>query len=145
MTDSKREAALKALHLALANGLPGQVVKRNAPEGGEIPDGGLVTLRDGEPGPPEAYLSPPAYAYVHEVPVVVLVQNREAEARDAAVDAILRAIGQVLAGDETLGGMVESCRPGAPEFLDEPVDGAETIKATVVPVYLDYTTSSPLL
>jgi len=34
--------------------------------------------------------------------------------------------------------------PGAPDAMDEPVEGAAAIKAVRVPVVLDYVTDSPL-
>ena len=135
MADSTREAALKALHTALA-GIAGPTVKRNEPETGKIPAGGLVNLRDGDPGDPEVLLSPTSYAYEHRAEVVVQVQNASASARDAAMDALLQSIGTAIVADETLGGTVDMATPGSPELIDEPVGGAATIKAALVPVYL---------
>jgi hypothetical protein len=67
--------------------------------------------------------------------------------RDALFDALLRDLGAALdpeSGDPTLGGAVEMATSMAPEPLAEPIEGAPTIKAGLVPVILDYTAPSPL-
>ncbi|MDJ0685397.1 MAG: acyl-CoA transferase [Alphaproteobacteria bacterium] len=143
MADSVREAALKALH-ALLLGIDGPRVVRNEPETAAIPAGGLVVLRDGDPGEPEVLLSPPAYEYAHRAEIVVQVQHGEASERDAAMDTLLQQIGAALDADQTLGGAVDMAMAGGPELLDEPVEGAATIKAALIPVTLDYMTSTPL-
>ena len=143
MANSKREAALKALHAVLV-GITGPTVVRNEPETAKIPAGGLVVLRDGDPGNPEVLLSPTSYAYAHRAEVVLQIQSVDAAARDAAMDTLLQSIGAAIAADETLGGTVDMAVPGAPEMIDEPVEGAASIKAALVPVYLDYVTSAPL-
>jgi len=58
MADSRRESALKAL-LTLLQGIawtnaPAPQVERNEAEAREIPAGGLVSLRDGDPGSPRS-------------------------------------------------------------------------------------------
>ncbi len=143
MADSKREAALKAL-FAVLSGIAGPAVKRNEPEVAKIPSGGLIVLRDGEPGEPEVMLSPTSYIYTHRAEVVVQVQDGDSGTRDTAMDALLQAIGQAVSADETLGGAVDMASPGSPELLDEPVEGAATIKAALVTVFLEYATSTPL-
>lgn len=148
MADSARETALKGLKALLDaivwSGDPGPTVKRNEPEAAAIPAGGLVILRDGDPGEPEVYLSPPAYAYSHRAEIVVQVQDKAASARDAGVDSILRDIGAALAADPTLSGAVDMAVPGAPETIDELVEGAATIKAALAPVVLEYVAETPL-
>lgn len=143
MADSKREAALKAMFAALS-GIAGAVVKRNEPEVAKIPPGGLIVLRDGEPGEPDVLLSPTSYIYTHRAEVVVQVQDGDSATRDAAMDTLLQAVGQAVIADETLGGVVDMVSLGGPELIDEPVEGAATIKAALVPVYLEYVTSTPL-
>ena len=143
MADSAREAALKALYAVLI-GITGPTVVRNEPETAKIPAGGLVVLRDGDPGEPDVLLSPTSYAYEHRAEVVVQIQDGDAAARDAAMDTLLQSIGGAIAADETLGGTVDMATPGGPELIDESVEGAATIKAALVPVYLEYTSSTPL-
>ena len=54
---SSREMILEALQLVLA-AIPGARVLRNEPLPGRIPAGGLMILRDGDPGQPEVTMSP---------------------------------------------------------------------------------------
>ena len=143
MTDSVRESALKALHGVLDaivwSNSPAPTVGRNEVETDDIPAGGMVMLRDGDPGEPvEQYLSPLTFAYDHVAQIVVAVQKRTSAERDAAMDALLRDIDAAIRGDDTLGGAVELAEAGEPETLDEPVEGAESIKAVAVPVTLSY-------
>lgn len=138
-----REQALQGLFSCL-QGLTGPAVKRNEPLPTKVPETGLVILRDGNPGEPEVILSPTRYVYQHRAEVEVLVQEADQAGRDAALDALLVAVGKVLAGDSTLGGKVDIVHPGSPELLQETIEGAPTIKAAVIPVFLEYTTLNPL-
>ncbi len=140
---SKREQALRGLFSCL-QGLSGPVVKRNEPLPVKVPDEGLVILRDGDPGEPEVVLSPTRYVYQHRAEVEVLVQQADQAERDAALDDLLVAVGTALAGNATLGGKVDIAHPGSPELLQETLEGAPTIKAAVIPVYLEYSTLNPL-
>jgi hypothetical protein len=81
---SPRETILEALRLVLV-GIPGARVLRNEPLPGRIPAGGMVILRDGDPGQPEVTLSPLRYHYEHRAGIDVLIQK--ATGRDAAFDA----------------------------------------------------------
>lgn len=148
MTDSARETALKALFGVLDaivwTNSPAPTVGRNDVETDDIPPGGMVMLRDGDPGDPEEYLSPPRFGYEHGAEVVVAVQLRSSAQRDAAVDALLQDIGAAIDADDTLGGAVESAEAHAPEVLDEPVEGAASIKAVLVPVILSYVSPTRL-
>ena len=143
MADSTRETALNAL-LALLETIDGITVKRNEPETVTIPAGGLVSLRDGDPGEPDILLSPTTYAWEHVAEIVVQKQHVDARIRDRDIDVILQAIDIALDNDSTLGGTVEMARPGSPEIITEAVESAATIKAVLVPVILEYTTKTPL-
>lgn len=148
MVESVREAALKALFTLLEGvvwPVPAPVVSRNEPEPAAIPDGGLVSLLDGEPGAPEVYLGrPPQYAYSHEATLLVLVQKQGAEVRDALLDELLRAIGAAVEADPTLGGVVEFAQVSAPAPLTEPIEGARSVKGCEIAVVLDYVSPAPL-
>ena len=143
MTASTREQALEGLFSCLQT-LEGPEVKRNQPLPTKVPDGGLVILRDGDPGEPEVVLSPTRYIYQHRAEVEVLVQQADQSERDTALDGLLVAVGTALARDATLGGKVDIAHPGSPELLQETIEGAPTIKAAVIPVYLEYSTLNPL-
>lgn len=60
---SKRETVLAAVKSLVAAALPGAEVKRNLAKAERIPPGGLVVIRDGDPGEPEVSLSPLTYLY----------------------------------------------------------------------------------
>lgn len=143
MTDSTREAAIKAL-FSVVDAVSGIEARRNEPETARIPAGGLVILHDGDPGEPDVLLSPVSYFFEHRAELVVMVQAPAASTRDAAMDAILQAIAAAIAADDTLGGAVDRAAPGSPEIYDEPVEGGESIKAVLVPVILEYVATSSL-
>lgn len=140
---STREQALKGLFLCLQS-ITGPTVKRNEPLPTKVPETGLIILRDGDPGEPEVILSPTRFVYQHRAEVEILVQQADQAERDAALDTLLVAVGDALSGDPTLGGKVDILRPGSPELLQETIEGAPTIKAALIPVFLEYTTLNPL-
>lgn len=143
MTASTREQALMGLFSCL-QGLTGPVLKRNEPLPTKVPEACLIILRDGDPGEPEVILSPTRYVYQHRAEVEVLVQEADQAERDAALDTLLVAVGDALTADPTLGGKVDIVRPGSPELLQETIEGAPTIKAALIPVFLEYITLNPL-
>ena len=72
------------------------------------------------------------------------MQKPKPDDRDAALDELLVALGDVLSADTTLSGAVDYMSVGSPEFLTETLEGAPAIKAAVVPITLEYTTLNPL-
>ena len=134
-----RENILTALHGALqtfpAPTLRGEVL----PE--RVPAGGLLILRDGEPGEPEVTLSPLRYHYQHRAEIEAVVQGPD---RDASFDALCASIGAALAADRTLGGICDWVEAEAPRAVDLPIEGAAALKAATVTVVLHYTTADPL-
>jgi hypothetical protein len=105
MPASKAEQVLETLRGVL-DLVPGTVVQRNSVLPEKIPDGGLIILRDGDPGEPEQVLGGFGNAYYqHAVEIEVYVEEGDAAARDAAFDALLQQIGAVLEADPTLGGL----------------------------------------
>ncbi len=139
-----RETILSALHAALQT-LPNATVLRGEVLPERVPAGGLVILRDGEPGEPEVTLSPLQYHYEHRAEVEVIVQGRTPVDRDAAFDTLVQAIGTALAADRTLGGSCDWVEAQAPAPTDLAQEGAEGIKAAVMPVILSYSTVDPLI
>lgn len=117
-----RETILAALHSRLsalaANVLRGEVL----PE--RVPAGGLLILRDGEPGEPEVTLSPLTYHYQHRAEIEAVVQGTD---RDGAFDMLCASIGTVLAADRTLGGLCDWVEAEAPQPVDLPVEGAASL------------------
>ncbi len=108
MTTSARETALLAL-LARLQTLTGPRVERETVVPERIPAGGLIILRDGQPGEPDITLSPLRYHYAHRARLEVLVQplhSGTGDGRHAALDDVLQQVGLALEADRTLGGAV---------------------------------------
>ena len=73
--------------------------------------GGLIILRDGDPGEPEQALGGFGSTYYqHAVEIEVYVEEGDAAARDAAFDALLQQIGVALETDPTLEGLEVEAR-----------------------------------
>lgn len=141
---SKREQALAGLFLCLKDTITGASVLRNDPLPTKVPAEGLFIVRDGDPGEPEVTLSPTRYHYQHRAEIEALVQHGDQVQRDAALDDLLGILAQALDGQTSLGGLVDYLHIQTPEFLSETVEGAPTIKAAVVPIILEYSTTNPL-
>ena len=139
MAASKTEQILEALKAGLET-VPGAKVERNTVVPEKIPAGGLIVLRDGDPGEPDTALGGFGGAYYsHAIEVEVYV-----EAGDAAFDALLGEIGAVLDADPTLGGLAFGMTYGRPDVDTEGVAGAPAIKAGTIIVTVEYETESPL-
>jgi hypothetical protein len=134
---SVRETALQALFTVLQV-VAGVTVKRGEILPVKIPDNGLIILFDGEVTVAETLLSPLRYLIQHRAEVQVAVQKPTASARDAALDTILTAIAAALTANPTLGGTVDVAVLEAPQFTDEPVEGAAGLKIASIPVLLEY-------
>jgi hypothetical protein len=141
---SKREQALAGLFLCLKDNAIGVSTLRNEQLPTKVSSEGLFIMRDGDPGEPEVTLSPPRYHYQHRVEIEALVQHAEQAQRDQALDDLLSLLAQALDGQTSLGGLVDYLHIETPEFLSETVEGAPTIKAAVVPIILEYSTTNPL-
>ncbi len=141
---SKREQALAGLFLCLKDNVTGLSVLRNEPLPTKVPADGLIILRDGDPGEPEVTLSPTRYHYQHRAEIEALVQHGDPAQRDTALDTLLKTVAQALDGQTSLSGLVDYLHIETPDFLSETVEGAPTIKAAVVPIILEYSTSNPL-
>jgi hypothetical protein len=144
MPVSKAEQVLNAL-AALLQALPDASVERNSVLPEKIPDGGLIILRDGDPGEPEEALGGFGNAYYqHAVEIEVYVEEGDATARDAAFDALLQQIGAAVEADPTLGDLAFGLTYGRPESSIEAVAGAPAIKSATLSVTIDYESDAPL-
>jgi hypothetical protein len=140
------EAALQALGARIAAGLPsGAVFQRGGVLPTRIPAVGIAILRDGDPGEPEAWLSPPGFYYEHLAELELVVDRPTPEQRAVAFDVLKAAVGTALATDRTLGGLVDHVEPRAAAAIDLPVDGADGLKAASIRILLAYATTDPLL
>lgn len=140
---TKRESIMTAL-LAVLDGVSGPTVLRNAALPEAVPAGGLIILRDGDPGDPEVLMSPLTYLFTHAAQAEVIVQAGTPALRDAAFDTLTAAIAAALSADRTLGGLCDWIEAQAPDPADLPVEGAAGYKAAVVPIIIDYHTTDRL-
>ena len=123
MPASKAEQVLDALKVLLGT-VPDAVVERNSALPEKVPGGGLIIVRDGDPGDPEQALGGFGNAYYqHAVEIEVYVEEGDAAGRDAAFDGLLQQIGAALEIDPTLGSLAFGLTYGRPEPSIEAVAG----------------------
>jgi hypothetical protein len=139
---SVREQILAAL-LARLETVPDATVKRDAPLPETVPAGGLIILRDGDPGDPEVVLSPVTYLWEHQSEIEVILQRGQDD-DSAALDTLLMAVGNALAADRSLGGLAEWLDWGAPKTSGLAIDGAAALCGATVPITIHYTSDDPL-
>ena len=141
---SKIEQVLIALTDRL-RAVPKAKVERNTAVPEKIPAGGLIVLRDGDPGEPEQTLGGVGGVYyAHAVEIEVYVEAASASKRDAAFDVLVQRIGAVLDADSTLGGLSFGMTTARPGIDTEAVAGAPAIKTGTIEVIVEYETASPL-
>ena len=144
MPASRTEQVLEGIKASIET-IAEASVERNSVLPEKIPDGGLIILRDGDPGEPEQALGGFGSTYYqHVVEIEVYLEEGDATARDAAFDALLQQIGAALEADPTLGGLAFGLTYGRPEPAIEAVAGAPAIKAATLTVTVDYETPTPL-
>jgi hypothetical protein len=144
MPASKAEQVLDA-RKALLETVPDAVVERNSMLPEKVPDGGLIILRDGDPGEPDQALGGFGSTYYqHAVEIEVYVDEGDAAARDAAFDALLQQIGAALEADPTLGDLAFGMTYARPGPSMEAVAGAPAIKTATLTVTVEYETDAPL-
>ena len=141
---SKPEQVILAV-LALLETLSTAKIERNSGVPERIPAGGLIVLRDGNPGEPDTALGGFGGAYYsHDVEIELYAEEGDAALRDAAFDALVQAVGAALESDPTLGSLVFGMSYGRPEIDTEAVIGASAIKHGILAVTVEYETDSPL-
>ena len=140
---SKREQVLAALFGRLQT-LPLATVKRNEALPQAVPAGGLVILRDGDPGEPDVTLNPRTEFYSHRAEVEAFVTQPAGGGGEAALDALLTEIGAALATDRSLGGLAETLFWSAPETSVLAIEGAAPILTARIMVTVEYLVSDPL-
>lgn len=141
---SKRETVLAAVKSLVAAALPGAEVKRNLAKAERIPPGGLVVIRDGDPGEPEVSLSPLTYLYSHRIPLEIAAYETSSEAREHVLDGMLSAIGAVVASSRTLGSLCDFIEAEAPATEDVEAAGARAVRWADAVIVATYGTSDPL-
>ena len=141
---SKTEQMLTALTERLRK-LSNVKVERNTAAPERIPRGGLIVLRDGDPGEPEQALGGiGSVYYAHAVEIEVHVEAADTGERDAAFDALVQNIGALLDVDPTLGGLAFGMTYARPEIDTEAVAGGPAIKSGTIETIVEYETETLL-
>ena len=141
---SRSEQVLSAL-LDRLRQLPGIGAERNSVLAERIPEGGLVILRDGDPGEPEQALGGfTSVYYRHAVELELYAGSGDQTVRDQTFDDLATAVGTALDADPTLGGLVFGMTYGRPEVMTEAPEGGAAIKSGTITLVLDYEAPSPL-
>ena len=141
---SRREQVLGAIHALIASALPSAEVKRNLAKPERVPPGGLVIVRDGDPGEPEVTLSPLIYIYTHRVPIEIAAYETSSETREHVLDDMLAAIGAAVSSSRTLGGLCDFIEAEAPATEDIEAAGARAVRWADAVIVATYGTSDPL-
>jgi len=140
---SKREQVLAALSGRL-RGIAGVAVKRNEALPVSVPAGGLVLLRDTDPGEPDVTLNPRTEFYSHRTEIEVFVTRPVDGGGEGMLDALLSRIGTALAADRSLDGLAENLFCSAPETSVLAIEGAAPIFTARIIVTIEYLVSDPL-
>jgi hypothetical protein len=134
---SLRERVLSRLYDQLQT-ITGAIVRRNEALPQAVPAGGLVILRDGDPGEPDVTLNPRSEFYSHRAEIEALVNRPTVGGGEAALDALLTRIGAALAVDRSLGGLAETLFWSAPEPSVLAIEGAAPILVARLIVTVEY-------
>ena len=140
---SKREQVLSALFEQVQR-VPGATVRRNEALPQVVPAGGLVILRDGDPGEPDVTLNPRTEFYAHRGEIEAFVTQSVGGGGEAALDALLTEIGIALASDRSLGGLAENLFWSAPDASVLAIEAAAPILTARLTVTIEYLVSDPL-
>jgi hypothetical protein len=140
---SMREQVLSALFSQL-QAIPGAAVKRNEALPASVPAGGLVILRDGDPGEPDVTLNPRTEFYTHRAEIEAFVTQPVGGGGETALDVLLSTIGIALAADRSLGSLAENLYLSAPETSVLAIEGAAPILTARLTVTIEYLVSDPL-
>jgi hypothetical protein len=141
---SKREQVLDAIKSLLSSALPNADVRRNLAKPERIPPGGLVVIRDGDPGEPEVMLSPLVYVYSHRVPIELAAYETSSQSPEQVLDEMLGAIGVAVSGDRTLDGLCDFIEAQAPSTDDVETAGARSGRWADAAIVAVYGTPDPL-
>ena len=142
---SMREQVIARLYTKLKTLESAQVkVYRNLDKPQKITSGGILILRDGTADDPEVFLSPVTYIFEHVVTLEVMAQNPDSATRDTSLDNLLVSIGNIISANRTLDGLAEWMESHAPEFTEDAIEGAATVRMAIVQVMIRFFTTDPL-
>ena len=142
---SKREQVLDRLNTKLKI-LESATLKvyRNLDKPQAVPTSGMIVFRDGASDEPEVLLSPLTYIYEHVATLEAMVQHADPATRATLIDALMVSIGSVIANNRTLDGLAEWMEARSPEFDDEPIEGAASVRMATIQVMVRFFTTDPL-
>lgn len=139
------ESVLDALVTLFKTQIPSTTVKRNEDALEKIPSGGLIVIRDGDPGDPDVVLGGfRSCYYQHQIDVEVFVQNGDGTLRDSAFNTLVSAIGDALEADLSLGGLCQNISYGYPQANTDPVTGGAGVKSALISLIAEYETAKPI-
>lgn len=125
---------------------PAVAIEKNSALPEVIPAGGLIIVRDGDPGeevdPVLGQIAP--FYYQHSAEIEVYVEEADQSARDALFSDLVEAIGLALEVDNTLGGEIHGMDYGPAEPVTTPIEGGHDIKSGVIRPVLDYQSNTRL-
>ena len=140
---SHREQVLSALFARL-QGVPDATVRRNEALPVSVPAGGLIILRDGDPGEPDVTLNPRTEYYTHRAEIEAFVTQPVGGGGEEELDALLSWLSVKLSIDRSLGGLAENLTWSAPETSVLAIEGAAPILTARITVTIEYLVSDPL-
>ena len=140
---STREQIMQTLEWRLRT-IPNVTVRRNEVLRQAVPPGGMIVLRDSEPGEPDMTLGTVSYWYTHRVDLEVFVPALFDGTAEGRLDTLLTYIGATLSVDESLGGRAQMMSWGAPDVSVVSMDGGPPILSALVAVVVEYQVSDPL-
>ena len=140
---SHREQVLAALFGRL-QGVPDATVRRNEALPVSLPAGGLIILRDGDPGEPDVTLNPRTEYYTHRAEIEAFVTQPVGGGGEEELDALLSWLSVKLNIDRSLGGLAENLTWSAPETSVLAIEGAAPILTARITVTIEYLVSDPL-
>ena len=142
---SKREQVVDAVRTLIAAALPLAEVKRNLDKPERISPGGLIIVRDGDPGEPDVLLSPLTYIYTHRVVIELAAYASDTLTREQVLDQMLAAIGTAIMVNRTLGGLCDFLETEAPTSDDIEAAGAKAGRWAEAAIIASYATANPLI
>lgn len=143
---STREEIMLAV-LARLQTIPDVAVLRNSDLPQDLPNAGLIVLRDGKAGEADIILGQPrTYLWDRVAEIVVVAGDADTDAAKAKSDTLIQAIESALGleADATIGGLCESAELGEPDFDDVAPEGALPLRGATLPLTLSYATSTAL-
>ncbi len=140
---SHREQVLASLFARL-QGVPDATVRRNEALPVSVPAGGLIILRDGDPGEPDVTLNPRTEFYSHRAEIEAFVTQAMGGGGEEELDALLSWLSVKLNIDRSLGGLAENLSWSAPETSVLAIEGAAPIFTARITVTIEYLVSDPL-